>query len=185
MSTEKLSIPKWVKIWNLIIGIEFLTASVLLLISYKTLQDNVEIFLAVNLVIFGLIKFTNITVHNLYSKKLIIVDIIIGIGAFGAGLYLIFNLTTAFSIYMIILAGIFVLQGAYRFFNGIFNRKLSSWASFYNVLLGLALITLSIFIWFYRDESGTVLNLLLAALFFVNSIGRIGSSIRGYIKHTK
>ncbi|UYP44292.1 hypothetical protein NEF87_000577 [Candidatus Lokiarchaeum ossiferum] len=178
-------IPKWLRIFDILSGILYVIVACLSIINLDHKQIARVYLLAINLLLLGFVKIISGLNYNKISKKMLVLNAFMGISIIVFAIYIILIPDMIFESLVLLILIAIMGQGIYRTLFAIFNKKLSIWATFVNLSIGILMIAISTIVYQTTNLSIEILIVLLSISFIINAIGRILSGISGYYNSSK
>lgn len=180
---EKVKIlPTWLRMVNLVGGMIYIVFSISILANLDLVAADMPFFIKSNILLLGLLKLANLYYHRFTSKILVVFNVIIGVGALVASIFLFFIVSLEVSVLYQIVAGVLAVQGFFRLVSAMSNKIISKWAKFLNYIVGLAALVIGVCIFIIPSLAILTVIVLLAIVFILSGLSRILMAFRGYVK---
>ncbi len=179
---EKVFIPFWLRIFNVLSGILYIMLALGILYNLSLGEILLIYLLAFILFLMGIVKFMNAVNQRLFNKKLMWGSFFLGICFIGIAFFTFISPSIGEIVLIYAISAGVLLQGIYRIFYAIFNKKINAWATLLNIILGIVMLVLTVVIFVVPGLIETTLILLLSIAFILNGLGRIFVGIKGYFK---
>lgn len=180
MMEVSIKIPVWLRILNVFFGLFLILISGYIIVNAEATIVTLLIFFIFLLLLSGLIRILNGIFDNHLTKKIRLVNFVLGLLLIGLGIIIWYIPDIGVDILIYLLAFGLMLQGISRIAVGGADSLLANWFRILLILLGVISIVLSSLVILLPDLGLAVLILLLSYGFLISGIGRIATGFSGW-----
>ncbi len=176
-----VKIPFWLRLFNLLFGVILVILSGYIIINVGIALLSILLLFIIILLVSGIIRIINGIFDQHLSKKIRIVNLIIGILVIGLGIVVWNYPLFGVEILIYLLAFGLILQGVARITVGGADTYLVGWFRAFLIILGVISILLASLVILAPVLGEIMLVFLLSWGFLISGIGRIATGFSGYM----
>lgn len=180
MEVKQIKIPKWFRIYNIIIGVVLAIFSFVVLLAFNLAEDILILLLGITMLLIGVTRIISGIAETQLSNNMRLLNAAIGILLIPLSLTIIALPGITFNILIIIMAvGIFSL-GIISFVRGLGDKTSKVWFRTILAIYGVILVAFSIFLFIFNEIAHQTLIITIASALLIISIRRIAEGAVGY-----
>ena len=180
MEVKQITIPKWFRIFNIVIGGILAVFAFIVLLAFNLAEDILILLLGITMLLIGITRIVSGIAENQLSNNMRLMNVAIGVILIPISLTVIALPGITFNILIIILAvGVFSL-GLVSFVRGLGDKKSKIWFRTFLVIYGLILTAFSIVLIIFNDIGHQTLIIVIASALLFIAIRRVAEGAVGY-----